>query len=533
MPDMTSTAVRQGRPADTEPAAPDPRVAPETGWLRWLVPVAATAAAGMFLGVLDSSIVGVAYPAIEKELGATSENVQWVSTAYKLAQGIAIPGAVWLCVRYGLSRMYVISLALYAVSSALCAMAPDLTTLILFRILQAIPGGLTPVVCTGIMYRLVPKKLLPIAWGIYAMISVSAPGFAPLLGGYLVEYLNWRFIFIVAVPMSLLGVAAAIAWLAPMPGRKNHPFDIPGFACISVGLFALLLALSKGPQWGWGSYTILILFAVSMNALLLFVVVEFRVRHPLVDMRLFTVKPFVMALLILEVTFTGLTAIISFIPSFLQQVQSMTPSQAGWVMVPQAIAWVLAIPMTAVFWKLVGVRWVTVVGLILMGVPTVLLLRLTVDIPRGELSFLLVIRAIGLGMAMIAMMGSAVSALPPHLIPDGVAFRTMVQRVGSALGFAALSAVVTVDRAQGFADRSRLLDAGAPYHNPQIAQMQGQGPGGLIPLWEALQARAVTQAYSDVYLILGAVTLVCVVIAFTTKWVDPLDTQSTIVEVGT
>jgi hypothetical protein len=162
-----------------------------------------------------------------------------------------------------------------------------------------------------------------------------------------------------------------------------------------------------------------------------------------------------------------------------------------------------------------------------------LLLQLNIDMPRQELSSLLTVRAVGLGMAMITMMGASVSALPPHLVPDGIAFRTIVQRVGSALGLAALSAVVAVDRAQGFANRTVRLDVSLSYHSPRIIHMQHQGPRGLIPLWEVQQARSLAQGYGDVYLILGIITLLCTVFAFVPRWAGPLGTDSNLVEVGT
>jgi EmrB/QacA subfamily drug resistance transporter len=487
----------------------------------WLVTVAVTAAIGMFLSVLDSSIVGVAYPAIEKELGATSESVQWITTAYKLCQGVVIPPAVWLCLRYGLSRLYMFSLVMYAVSSALCAGATDVVSLVAFRVLQAIPGALTPIVCIAIIYRLISEKRQPIALGIYAMIAISAPGFAPFIGGYLVEYVNWRAIFLACVPLAVIGMVAAQLLLPSMPGGKQRPFDFLGFSCAAVGFFSLLLALSQGPRWGWTSYSILILFTLGLNALALFILVELRVSNPLLDLRVFTHSPFVIALVILEVLFTGISAVISFLPVFLQQAQSMTPSQAGSVYIPQALAWIASIPLAGILWKKFGARLVTIVGLLLIGVPTIALSRLNVDLPKVDLTLVLAVRGVGLGLVLIPMMGGAVSALPPHLIPDGIIFRTMVQRIGMALGFALLSALVTVQRAQHFADRSALLDVTAPHHDPRIAQMQHEGPGGLIPLWADLQARALTDAYSDAYLVLGAITLVAIALALAGRWSAP------------
>jgi EmrB/QacA subfamily drug resistance transporter len=497
-----------------------------------MVAVVVTVAIGMFISVLDSAIVGVAYPAIEKDLGATSESVQWITTAYKLCQGVVIPAAVWLCIRYGLSRMYWFSLVMYAVSSALCASATNIVSLVAFRILQAIPGALTPIVCIGIVYKLVPPKRLPIALGIYAMIAISAPGFAPFIGGCLVEYVSWRAIFLASVPLAIIGIAGAHLLLPTMSGSKRRPFDFLGFTCAAVGFFALLLAISKGPQWGWTSYSILVLLALGSNALALFVLVELRVTDPLLNMRIFTYAPFVIAIVILEVTFTGLTAILSFLPVFLQQAQLMTPSQAGFVFIPQALAWIASIPLAGLLWETLGARRVTIVGLLVMGVATIGLSRLNVDLPRLDVMLILTARAAGLGLVMIPMLGGAVSALPPHLLPDGIAFRTMIQRCGASLGLALLSVVVTIQRAQHFADQSALLDVSKPHHITRISQMQEQGPGGLLPLWENLQARGLTAAYSQIYLVVGAITLGSIALALAGRWAALPRGSEDLVEVG-
>jgi hypothetical protein len=330
-------------------------------------------------------------------------------------------------------------------------------------------------------------------------------------------------------------MVAARLLLPPMPGRQPRPFDYFGFSCATVGFFSLLLALSKGPQWGWTSYIILILFAFGLNAVILFVLVELRVKNPLLDLRVFIHSPFVIALVILEVLFTGISAVVGFLPVFLQQAQFMTPSQAGSVYIPQALAWIGSIPVAGLLWKKFGARTVTVVGLVLVGGPTMALSQLTVDVPKADLMYLLTLRGVGLGFVLIPMMG-AVSALPSHLVPDGVVFRTMIQRIGMALGFALLSALVTVQRARHFADQSGLLELTAPHHDPAIAQLQHQGQGGFIPLWEGLQARALTDAYSDAYLVLGAITLLAIPLALAGRWVTPRaapQNSGDLVEVGT
>jgi EmrB/QacA subfamily drug resistance transporter len=478
----------------------------------WIVPLAVVVV-GMFMSVLDTSIVNVAIPTIQKQFGVTTDSIQWISTAYTLCLGVVVPTSAWLGERLGLRRMYLISLLMFSFFSALCGMAPNLNTMIFFRILQAIPGGMLPVTCLTILYSLVPKKTLGAAMGLYGLGIVVAPGVGPTLGGYLVQYFSWRLIFYINVPIGIIGVIAAIAVLPNFPSRPGRHFDMPGFLCIATGLFALLLALSEGQTWGWTSYPVLILLAVGINALALFVVIELAVEEPLLNVRVFANWPFVNSLLLISILSIGLFAVLFYIPLFLQDAQSITPTNTGLTLLPQALVMAVMMPTAGRIYDRFGPRWPAIIGLTLAGGGTLLLTGINADMTRPELIMWMMIRAAGLGMAMMPIMTAGISALPPEIVNSGSAFNTLVQRVSSALGLALLTAYETSQQANFMASRSGLLHGAGTNVDPRIAQMQQQGPAGLIGLWQQLQTETEAQAYSNVFLIAGAVTLAGVLLA--------------------
>ena len=160
----------------------------------WAVPLLVLIA-GMFMSVLDISIVNVAIPTIQNDFGVTTEDVQWIATAYSLALGVVVPISGWLSDKFGPTRAYNLSLIGFAAGSALCGLAWNLESMIVFRILQAIPGGILPVVTLTIVYRIVPREKIGSAMGMYGLGIVVAPAVGPTLGGYLVEYVDWRLIF--------------------------------------------------------------------------------------------------------------------------------------------------------------------------------------------------------------------------------------------------------------------------------------------------------------------------------------------------
>src|SRR3954463_10141039 len=261
---------------------------------------------GMFMSVLDVSIVNVAIPAMQKDFGATTEDIQWVATSYSLALGVIVPASAWLGERIGLKRAYIFSLVGFAAGSALCGLAWDLNSMIAFRILQAIPGGVIPVVALSMLYRIVPREKIGAAMGMYGLGIMVAPAVGPTLGGYLVEYVDWRLIFFINVPIGILGAIAAVLLLPRFAGGRAGRFDVLGFLTIGTALFSLLLALTEGEDWGWTSYRVLILLTAAGRSLGRVGIVELGLEEPLLDVRVFRYWPFTNSLLLISVLSIGL-----------------------------------------------------------------------------------------------------------------------------------------------------------------------------------------------------------------------------------
>jgi EmrB/QacA subfamily drug resistance transporter len=304
--------------------------APAQGWVVPLVVLVV----GSFMSVLDTTIVNVAISRIQNEFGGTTDQVQWVANGYTLAEGVVVPLSAWLSARFELSRLYILSLLGFGAGSALCGLAGSLNTLVAFRIVQAIGGGILPVITLIILYRIVPREKIGTAMGLYGLGVLVAPGIGPSLGGYLVEYVSWRWIFYVNVPIAIVGALAAVLVLPHFPGGRAGRFDVLGFLTVATGLFTLLLALSQGQTWGWTSYKIVILLTVSVLSLALFVVIELEVAEPLMDVRVFFSWPFTNSLLLISVLSGGLFAVLFYIPLLLQQGMGLAPFPAGLVLLP-------------------------------------------------------------------------------------------------------------------------------------------------------------------------------------------------------
>ncbi|MGH3798764.1 MAG: DHA2 family efflux MFS transporter permease subunit [Pseudonocardiaceae bacterium] len=424
----------------------------------WGLPLAVLIA-GMFMSILDISIVNVAIPTIQNEFGVTTDDVQWVVTGYTLALGVVVPVTAWLGDRFGLARVYNLALLGFAAGSALCGLAWDLNSLVIFRIVQAIPGGILPVITLSILFRIVPKDRLGAAMGMYGLGVVFAPAVGPTLGGYLVEYADWRLIFFINVPVGILGAVAAALVLPRFPGRAGRRFDVLGFVTVASGLFALLLAISEGQDWGWGSYQVLGLITFSMLSLALFVVIELEVADPLLDIRVFRYWAFTHSLLLIALLMIVLFGVLFYIPLFLQQAQGLGAFDTGLTMLPQALVMAVLMPIAGLVYDRIGARWPATIGLTIMAAGTYLLHTITIDTSRGQIMWMLVLQGVGLGIAMMPIFTVGMAILPVTQVNVASAFNNVVQRVSGALGLAMLTAIFTTQQAQQISGRAALLPA--------------------------------------------------------------------------
>jgi EmrB/QacA subfamily drug resistance transporter len=468
---------------------------------------------GMFMSVLDVTIVNVAIPAIQDDLGTTTEDVLWIATAYTLTLGVVVPLSSWLGDRFGLTRVYMATLLGFAAASALCGLAWNLDSLIAFRVLQAVPGGIMPVVTLTMVYQIVPQKKIGMAMGMYGLGIVFAPAVGPVLGGYLVENADWRLIFFINLPVGILGLVAAYL-LLPDSGRgPRRPFDLIGFLAIGSGLFAILLALHEGESWGWTSYPVLMLITFGLLSLTVFVLIELEVAHPLLDVRVFRNWAFTNSLLLLSILTIGLFSVLFYIPVFLQQGQGLTAFEAGVRILPQALVVAVMMPLSGRLYDKIGARPLAITGFAISAYGTYLLCDISPDMTHGDVVLWTCVRAAGMGMAMMPVMTAGIASLPKPKVNEGSALNNVARQVAGAMGLAILTAMASSQQAQAVADRAALMPAtgtGLPTLGPSHPDA---GVLGMYAVMQRLQLETLASSYSDVFLVTALITLLGALLA--------------------
>jgi EmrB/QacA subfamily drug resistance transporter len=501
------------RPAPTArpPIAPEPRPEAEAAGNGWVVPLCILIV-GMFMSVLDTSIVNIAIPKMQTALNASVDDIEWVVTGYTLVLGMVVPLSGWLGLRIGLTRLYVASMIGFSIGSALCGLAWNLDSMIAFRVLQAIPGGVLPVVTMTLLFQIVPPAKIGSAMGLYGLGVVVAPAIGPTLGGALVEYFDWRLIFFINVPVGILGTVLAVMVLPQIRPTTWPRFDIWGFVTIAYALFALLLAFSEGQAWGWTGYRVLGLFVTSALSMALFVIIENEVDNPLIDLRVFRSFAFTLSLILLGITVTGLFSGLYFLPQFLQQVQGLQELDSGLVLLPGSLVLVLLMPIAGRLFDLVGPRYIVMVGLAFLALGSYLMAHMTVDTPRGDIEWWLTVRNIGVGLCMMPVITAGTSALPRALTSAGSSVNNVMQRLASSVAIAVFGSLNASSGAQIMSGRSALIGAD-PYAAAQVAGAAGGGQAGMLGAYESLNQQVITQTYANGFYIVAIMALGGIVLA--------------------
>ena len=437
---------------------------------RWRV--AAVVVVGLFMAVLDTTIVSVTLPQMQKAFHTDFATITWVANAYFLAQAAIIPIVGYLSDRVGTKLVFLTALILFTVGSALCALAPTKEALIGFRVFQGIGGGTLLPMAFAIIFRIFPPTERGMANALLGIPAVMAPGFGPTIGGYLSTSFAWNAIFLINVP---IGVVALIPALLVLPGGKAEPenqarlaarnrFDMPGLLLSMVGFSVLIYGLTLAGSRGWGNATVLTFLLGGGAVLLAFIMVELRVSDPVIDLRLFTNYTFTIANLLLWIASGVFFGSLFLLPLFFENIQGHTALFAGSLLIGQGLAMGVGIALSGALYNRVGPRLLAATGLALLVAGTYSLTQLDVNTSGLSLQIWLVLRGLGLGFTMPALQTLALSAVSNRAMARASSLVTVTRMVASAIGVAGLTTYLTQQTANHGLAIGKSIQAGLATH---------------------------------------------------------------------
>jgi EmrB/QacA subfamily drug resistance transporter len=396
----------------------------------------------LFMFMLDNTVVNVALPSIQDDLGASISGLEWTVNGYTLPFAVLLVTAGRLGDIFGRRRMFMFGVVVFSISSATAGFAPSTGALIASRVLQGVGAAFMMPATLSIITDAFPPEERGRAIGMWAGVSALALAIGPVIGGLLTEHVSWRAIFFLNLPVAAVAVTAALfAVRESRDSTVERRIDYLGVGVLTAGLTALVLALIEGNAWEWGSTRILSLFAAAAVLLIAFAVIERRIRVPMVEFGLLADRTYLGATAVAFVVSFSMLGMFFFLALYMQNILGYSPLEAGVRFLPTTLVIVVVAPLSGRFTDRVGPRWLITAGLSLVAVSLYLFTRIDAATTYADLLPGFVLMGAGIAMTMSPMSTAAMNAVP--VAKSGIAsgVLTMSRMVGGTLGVAAIGAL--------------------------------------------------------------------------------------------
>ena len=398
---------------------------------------------GLFMIMLDNTVVFVALSAIQSDLKISQSELEWVVSGYALTFAVLMLTGGKLADLLGRRRIFIVGLAIFTASSLACGLATGAGFLIGARVVQGVGAALMNPATLSIIVATFPPRQRGTAIGIWVGISAMALAIGPLIGGILTEQINWSWIFFINVPVGIAGIIVSRLFITESRDESEEQrLDLPGLISSAVGLFGLTYALIEGNNYGWSSARILAGFALAVVGLVTFVLLEHRQRVPMLDLSLFKNSTFAGANVTMLLVALAMFGVFFFNSLYLGQVLGYSPIQTGATFLPLTVLIVFVAPIAGRFSDKIGSRWLMGVGLVLLSASLLSFSTLGVDSTFWEIVPGLILGGFGMSLAMTPTTAAAMGSVPVDKAGVGSAVLNSMRQVGGSLGIALMGAIV-------------------------------------------------------------------------------------------
>ncbi|BCG59794.1 DHA2 family efflux MFS transporter permease subunit [Paenibacillus sp. URB8-2] len=435
--------------------------------LKAIIPPLLAIIVGMIMVILDSTVVNVAVPALVDYFGASLKTVQWAITGYTLALSAVIPLAGWMTDRFGAKRIFIGTVIMFVIGSVLCSLSQTSTQLILFRVIQGLGGGMVAPIGMAMVFRLAPPERRGSIMGMLGIPMLLAPALGPVLSGWLIEYVSWHWIFLINLPIGILAVVLGIKYLPKTERNETPPhLDILGIILAPIAFSMLAYGVNEGGSTGWSTTPAITGLAVGGTALLLFIIVELRQKNPLLELRVFGSSDFSRGIFLAWVTQAALFGSMLFVPLYLQNIRHYTSLETGLILLPQALASGIGMPLGGRLFDKIGARPLAFVGLSIISTGLFILSGITVDTSLPHIMLCLGLMGLGMGLTMMPVNTHVLNAAPRHLVGRVTPLTTAAQQVIVSFAVAGMTGYLTTQITNHMAEAGK-------GGNPLVAAVMG------------------------------------------------------------
>jgi DHA2 family multidrug resistance protein len=488
-------------------SAPDVAAHPLPTGQRLIVTIGVMMA--VLLQVLDTTIANVALPHMQASLSATQDTINWVLTSYIVASAIALPISGWLADKVGRKRLLLISVVVFTVASVLCATATSLPEMVMFRALQGVGGAFIVPLAQATLFDINPREKHGQAMALFGGGVMIGPILGPVLGGWLTDNYNWRWVFLVNLPV---GIICALLMLRFMPKTETHErkFDMFGFALLAIALGALQFCLDRGEQNDWfSSWETIIEAGLAIGAGWMFVVHMVTSKHPLFDQAMFKDRNFATGLLFMAVTGVLLLAGLALLPPLLQNLYGYSVLQSGFLTAPRGVGTLISMLLAGRLVGKIDSRLLVGIGVFLMGVSLYMMTGFAIDQPSRPVVVSGVVQGLGLGLIFVPLQSLAFETLAPKMRTTAAALLNLSRNIGGSVGISVVSTQLVRMTQVSHADLAQAITQQTiPTLSPEVLQTIGGsvGPAALAYINMEVTRQALFIAYLDDFKLMMIVT---------------------------
>ena len=405
----------------------------------------AAVSVGLFMIMLDNTVVNVALPSIQRDLDADLSELQWIVTGYALTFASLMLVGGKAADAYGRRRIFVLGIVVFTIASLLCGLATSSEMLIGARVLQGAGAALMNPATLSIIAATFPPRQRGTAIGIWAGVSALALAIGPLVGGLITEHISWHWIFFVNVPVGAVGIVASYAFIDESRDETHVSLDLPGLATSAVGLFALTYGLIEANTYGWTSARIVGVFAVAGISLVSFVVIERRRREAMLPLDLFRSGTYTGANLVTLLVALAMFGVFFFVSLYMQNILGYSAVETGAAFLPLTILIILVAPVAGRSSDRFGSRGLMTTGMVLIALQLVMLSRLSADASFWNLLPAFLVGGVGMALTMTPSAAAATRSVPVDKAGVGAAVLNSARQIGGTMGIAIMGAIMAAE----------------------------------------------------------------------------------------
>ncbi|HEI6311129.1 TPA: DHA2 family efflux MFS transporter permease subunit [Staphylococcus aureus] len=470
---------------------------------------------GMFIAILNQTLLNVALPKINTEFNISASTGQWLMTGFMLVNGILIPITAYLFNKYSYRKLFLVALVLFTIGSLICAISMNFPIMMVGRVLQAIGAGVLMPLGSIVIITIYPPEKRGAAMGTMGIAMILAPAIGPTLSGYIVQNYHWNVMFYGMFIIGILAILVGFVWFKLYQYTTNPKADIPGIIFSTIGFGALLYGFSEAGNKGWGSAEIETMFAIGIIFIILFVIRELRMKAPMLNLEVLKFPTFTLTTVINMVVMLSLYGGMILLPIYLQNLRGFSALDSGLLLLPGSLIMGLLGPFAGKLLDTIGLKPLAIFGIAVMTYATWELTKLNMDTPYMTIMGIYVLRSFGMAFIMMPMVTAAINALPGRLASHGNAFLNTMRQLAGSIGTAILVTVMTTQTTQHLSAFGEELDKTNPVvqdHMRELASQYGGQEGAMKVLLQFVNKLATVEGINDAFIVATIFSIIALIL---------------------